>query len=104
MALGEKMLTEFDHEMATTRKALERVPDNKPDWRPHAKSMTLGALALHLARLPELALKALKSEDLDLDNPGNFRQPVQADTSARPRGAVREEYLQLARRACRGER
>jgi uncharacterized damage-inducible protein DinB len=43
---------DFDNELANTRKVLERVPEDKLTWRPHAKSMTLGELALHVAGLP----------------------------------------------------
>lgn len=53
MPLNQAILPEFDHEMANTRKSLERVPDAKLDWTPHAKSMTLGGLASHLATLTQ---------------------------------------------------
>jgi hypothetical protein len=49
MALKEAMLPEFDHEMANTRKSLERVPEDIFDWKPHAKPMTLRHLPVHLA-------------------------------------------------------
>jgi uncharacterized damage-inducible protein DinB len=49
--LNQTILPEFDHEMANTRKSLERVPDDKLNYKPHAKSMTLGALATHLATI-----------------------------------------------------
>jgi uncharacterized damage-inducible protein DinB len=47
----DALLPEFDHEMATTRKLLERVPEEKFEWRPHAKSMTLGGLATHVSNI-----------------------------------------------------
>ena len=47
-----RFVAELHHEAATTRRVLERVPDAQLAWRPHAKSMTLGQLALHLAALP----------------------------------------------------
>jgi uncharacterized damage-inducible protein DinB len=47
--ISQSMLPEFDHEMANTRKSLERIPDDKLSFKPHAKSATLGALATHLA-------------------------------------------------------
>jgi hypothetical protein len=37
MTMSQTLLPEFDHEMKLTRKALERVPDDKFDWKPHAK-------------------------------------------------------------------
>ena len=51
MTIVETLLPEFDREMATTRRLLERVPDDKLTWQPHPKSMTLGALAEHLGQL-----------------------------------------------------
>jgi len=48
----DALLPEFDHEMTTTRKLLERVPDDKLGWKPHDKSMSLGQLALHVAMVP----------------------------------------------------
>ena len=40
MSIAEALLPEYDHEMATTRRLLERVPEDNPDWRPHAKSFS----------------------------------------------------------------
>ena len=54
MALSEALLPEFDQEMANTRKSLERVPDDKFDWKPHTKSMTVRQLTTHLALIPKL--------------------------------------------------
>ena len=51
MALADALVPEFDHEMVTTRKLLERVPEDRLDWKPHAKSMTLGGLATHVATI-----------------------------------------------------
>jgi hypothetical protein len=47
--ISQSMLPEFDQEMSNLRKTLERVPEGKPDFRPHQKSMTLSQLAGHLA-------------------------------------------------------
>ena len=46
------LLAEFEAELATTRKFLQRVPPDKLAWRPHEKSMTVGQLALHVAQVP----------------------------------------------------
>ena len=51
-ALGDAMIAELTREAATTRRLLERVPEERFGWRPHARSMSLGQLALHLAVLP----------------------------------------------------
>lgn len=52
-------------EMATTRRILERVPDGNDDWRPHAKSSTLSALATHVAQLPGLGITILTKDEFD---------------------------------------
>jgi uncharacterized damage-inducible protein DinB len=51
MALKDTFLPEYDHEFATTRRLLERVPEAEFGWKPHEKSMTLGQLAGHIANL-----------------------------------------------------
>ena len=66
MTLPEKLLAEFDHEMAVTRKYLERIPEGALSWRPHEKSMTLGQLATHLAMLPRMAVVVLTTDSFDL--------------------------------------
>ena len=52
MALIDGMLQELEHEAQTTRRVLERVPNDKLTWRPHTKARTLGELALHIAMVP----------------------------------------------------
>ena len=52
MAIAESILPEFDHETATTRTLLERVPEAQAGWKPHARSMSLGELAMHIANIP----------------------------------------------------
>jgi len=52
MALIDGMLQELEHEAQTTRRVLERVPNDQLAWRPHVKARTLGELALHIANVP----------------------------------------------------
>jgi len=52
MAIMDPLIMELDREASTTRKLLERVPADKLDWRPHAKSTPIGKLAMHIASLP----------------------------------------------------
>ncbi|MFL6207858.1 MAG: DinB family protein [Pyrinomonadaceae bacterium] len=66
MALSQSLLPEFDQEMANTRKTLARVPEDKLDWRPHEKSMTMGGLATHLANLPSWAAHGINLDELDV--------------------------------------
>ncbi len=61
-----KLLTEFDEEFASTRKFLERVPDDKLTWKPHEKSMELGRLAWHIADFPEWCHDTLKKDALKM--------------------------------------
>lgn len=78
MSLSEALLPEFDQEMANTRRTLERVPDDKFDWRPHPKSTTLGYLATHLGHLPGWACLAINQESLDLAPGGGPPAKVQS--------------------------
>jgi len=66
MAIADALVPEFDHEMTTTRKLLERVPEDKFDWKPHAKSFSLGALATHVATLPTWGLETLEKSEIDI--------------------------------------
>jgi uncharacterized damage-inducible protein DinB len=59
-------LDEFDQEMATTRRLLERVPDDKGTWKPHAKSFPLGHLAQLVAWMPEWIAGSLREPHRDL--------------------------------------
>ncbi len=70
MAIRDTVLQEFDQEMSTTRKTLERVPEDKPDWKPHDKSMTLSRLAGHLAELPGFAAITFQSDSFDFQPAG----------------------------------
>ena len=62
MSFAEGFLEEFDAEMAATRKMLERVPAGKLDWKPHAKSKSLGELATHVTELPRFGLRIQSDE------------------------------------------
>jgi uncharacterized damage-inducible protein DinB len=75
MAIRDAILPEFDHEMATTRKTLERVPEDNPDWKPHEKSMTISRLAGHIAELLGFAAITFQSDSFDFQPPG--AQPMQ---------------------------
>ena len=66
MPFGQTLLPEFEQEMKSTRKMLECVPDGKFEYQPHKKSMTLGALATHVALLPGWTTTLLDSEVMDL--------------------------------------
>src|SRR5258708_18310879 len=65
MTIGQSMLSEFDQEMAGTRKTLERLPDQQWNWKPHDKSGTVGWLASHLATMPGWITMTLQTDQLD---------------------------------------
>ena len=72
MSIAEAILAEFDHETATTRVLLERVPESKADWKPHEKSMSLGQLALHVAQTPGQVAQLITQTDCEVPQ---FTQP-----------------------------
>jgi uncharacterized damage-inducible protein DinB len=79
MSTTELLLPEFDAEMKTTRTMLERVPYDKKDFAPHAKSMTLEKLAPHVAELPGFGLTILTTPELDFSaGPSRPRPPFEA--------------------------
>jgi uncharacterized damage-inducible protein DinB len=65
MPINELLLTEFDEEIKKTRTMLERVPEDKKDFAPHPKSMTLSKLAPHVAQLAGFGLTILTTPELD---------------------------------------
>jgi uncharacterized damage-inducible protein DinB len=68
MALNQALLPEFDHEMETTRRTLERVPEDKLSWKPHQKSMSLGGLATHLATINHWVDATMGMDAFDVAN------------------------------------
>jgi uncharacterized damage-inducible protein DinB len=62
-ALAQAMLMEFERELGTTRRFLERLPADRLTWQPHEKSMTAGELALHIAQAPAGVLKLSLAEE-----------------------------------------
>jgi uncharacterized damage-inducible protein DinB len=61
----QAMLAEMQQEAATTRRVLERIPENKLSWQPHKKSMTLGQLAMHLAQVPGGIARIAQVDEFD---------------------------------------
>jgi len=77
MTISETLLPEFEREMKCARRTLERIPEDKLDWRPHPKSMTIGQLAGHVAEIPGLGIAALKTPVMDFAaKPGGYKPPV----------------------------
>jgi uncharacterized damage-inducible protein DinB len=70
VAIKDALLPELDQEAAATRRMLERLPEDKLDWKPAEKSMTLSRLATHLAELPMWGHQTLITDELDINPPG----------------------------------
>ncbi len=66
MSIAETFIAELEREGKSTVRILERVPQDKLDWRPHPKSMTVGELAWHIATLPASAAKGLREGKRDV--------------------------------------
>ncbi|WP_257305390.1 DinB family protein [Geothrix campi] len=82
MALAQALLPEFEHEMATLRRVIERIPAAHLDYRPHPKSFTLGDLANHLVSIPGWAVSTLTMTELDFGLPETqARQPKPSSTT-----------------------
>ena len=88
MRMSEMLLPEFDHEMTNTRKTLERIPDDKLDWTPHAKSWSMGGLATHIANIPSWTASTIQEDSLDM-NPTDGAALPHA-----PQGLSRDEILE----------
>ena len=78
MALRDALLPEFEHEMETTRKTLERVPEDRVDWKPHSTSMAMGRLAGHIAEMAGFVASTFQSDSFDFAPPGGA--PMQPTT------------------------
>lgn len=96
MTIVDGLLNEFDEEMASTRRVLERVPDGKTDWSPHQKSTPLARLATHIAEIPIWAKHSLAVDHIDMD-PSTFKQRI-VESSAE-RVALFDENVKIARAA-----
>jgi len=100
-------MPEYDHEIATTRKLLDRLTEARFTWKPHGKSMSIGGLATHIANLPNWAGTILEGSVFDIaDAPPNLAELTSAaegltrfdESSARARAKLDRtdaEYLEM---------
>jgi uncharacterized damage-inducible protein DinB len=72
MKLADSILIELDQEAQTTKRVLERIPDDKLAWKPHPKSFSLGQLALHIASVPAGVTAIVMQDSVEAPN---FTQP-----------------------------
>jgi uncharacterized damage-inducible protein DinB len=71
MTTAEILLQDYDIEVAMTRRVLESIPEDKPDFKCHDKSMPLGILAMHVASLPVFGKTILTTPSLNMADPGH---------------------------------
>lgn len=79
MSIASTLLAEFEEQSQITRTYLERLPEDKLAWKPHAKSMTAGQLALHLAVVPGNVVRAIKSPTGQAPDFSNPPSPISRD-------------------------
>ena len=99
MPLSAALLPEFDQEITSTRKTLERVPENKFGWKPHEKSGAMGWLAAHIANLPGWLVMTMKQDSLDLAPGGVQVQPPPPPKSSQELLATFDKNVKEARAA-----
>jgi uncharacterized damage-inducible protein DinB len=102
MKISESLLPEFDHEMANTRKVLERVPEAKFTWKPHPKSFEFGALAAHIANMTEWATMTIDQDSFDVAPPGGQPHQNPKYTSTKDLVAAFDKGVADARAAIAG--
>lgn len=101
MSIAETFLPEFEQEMATTRRVLERVPDKAAAWKPHPKSMGMGELAQHIANVLGLVTPAFEGNELDFANPATAKYTSPRYESTAKLVETFDRNLDAARKAIR---
>jgi uncharacterized damage-inducible protein DinB len=101
MTIAESLLPEFDQEMATTRKVLQRVPSEAVQWKPHPKSLSMGHLAQLVSWMPGWIANTLRETRLDLATAADYSDETTESLLAGFDRNVRQarEALQAARDA-----
>jgi uncharacterized damage-inducible protein DinB len=82
MTIAEILLQDYDIEISNTRRTLERVPEDMPDWVPHEKSMKLGKLAMHCATMPLFGYYILEDDGMDLTTSTRPQAPLVFESRA----------------------
>ena len=99
MSISETLLPEFDQEIDGARRTLERVPEDRFDWKPHPKSGSMIWLASHLANIPYWAILTIQEDELDLMPGGKPLPQPPAPTSVDQLLAEFDQHVRKARAA-----
>jgi uncharacterized damage-inducible protein DinB len=102
MSISQSLLPEFDSEMANTRKTLERVPDDKFNFKPHPKSPEMGWMANHLANLVSWTNVTLQTDSLDFAPPGGSAYKPETASNTKHLLEIFDKNLTEARAALAG--
>jgi uncharacterized damage-inducible protein DinB len=82
MTIAELLLPEYDSEIAITRRVLERVPDDRGEWKPHPKAFPMAHLAQLVSMLPEWVVKTMEQTELDIAPKDGPRTGYTIETTA----------------------
>jgi uncharacterized damage-inducible protein DinB len=99
MKMSEIFLAELEREAVSTRRALERVPEGRDDWKPHEKSMPLGYLATLVATMPGWIAMMIHEDQLDMTAKGDSKYKPKEMHTVSERLAALDESVAKARKA-----
>lgn len=99
MGLRERLLADYDHEIASTHRVLAHLPEDRLTWRPHPQCRSLGALATHVTDIVGWATPILGHEGFDLDDAPPASDPLtsRAEIMARFEAAASRTRTELDR-------
>lgn len=99
MPIAQALLPEYDHEMANTRKFLERVPDDRLAWKPHQKSWTIAELGTHVSNLPSWVGYTIDLDELDIAPVGKPPYKEDAKKSQKEMLEAFDQHVKTGREA-----
>ena len=102
MKITDLFSGQIEREAAISRRALERVPEGRPDWKPHEKSMPLGYLSNLVATMPSWVAMAITQDELDLNPLGGSGYRPPTTSTSRELLQAHEESVAKARQALQG--
>lgn len=102
MKMIDLYLAQLDREAKVSRRALERVPEGRRDWKPHEKSMAFGYLCTLVASMPSWIALAITQDELDINPPGGSKYKPKDVSTARELVEMGDEAVEKARAALKG--